>query len=77
VSDTAAFALLVVSFATLVTAHVTIAFGLSRRAPWWRAPVAFVVVPLAPYWALRARMRVRAALWGVAALVYLYARARG
>jgi len=74
VSDTTSFAVLLVSFATLVTAHVTIAYGLARRAPWWRGPVALVVVLLAPYWALRARMHVRAAAWIVGAVVYLIAR---
>ncbi len=73
-SDTASFALLVVSFATWVTAHVTIVFGLSRLTPRWRAPVAFVVVLLAPYWAVRARMYVRAAAWLLGALLYAFSR---
>jgi hypothetical protein len=74
VSDTASFALLVLSFATLATAHITIVFGLARRTPWWRAPVAFAIVVLAPYWALRERMHVRAAAWLVGAVVYLFTR---
>jgi hypothetical protein len=44
---------LVLAFATLVTVHVAIVLGLLWRDPRWRALVAFLVPPLAPYWALR------------------------
>jgi hypothetical protein len=65
----------VLGFAILVTAHVTIAFGLVRRTPRWRAPVALVVAPLAPYWAWREHMRVRAGVWTAALVVYVVAMA--
>jgi hypothetical protein len=61
---------LVVAFATLVTVHVTLTVGLARRRPRWRAPVALVIAPLAPWWGWRERMRIRGALWVIAVLVY-------
>ncbi len=65
---------LVLAFALLVTVHVMITFGLTARRPRWRGPVAFVVAPLAPYWAWRERMRVRAAMWAVALVAYVAVR---
>jgi hypothetical protein len=64
----------VLSFATLVTAHVTLVAGLAARSPRWRAAVAALVAPLAPYWGLRSRMPVRSALWVASALAYALAR---
>jgi hypothetical protein len=61
---------LVAAFATLVTVHVTLAFGLLRRRPRWHAAVALVVPPLAPWWGWRAGMRVRTGIWLFAAPVY-------
>ncbi len=63
----------VLAFALLVTAHVTIAAGLLRHPPRWRALAALVVPPLAPYWAW-GPMRRRAVLWLAAAFVYVVAR---
>jgi hypothetical protein len=71
--DLAVLVAIVACFATWVTAHVATVFGLAMRTPRWRAPIAFVVVPLAPYWALRDRMRVRAALWILGAVGYAIA----
>lgn len=68
---------MILSFATLVTAHVALAAGLAARGPWWRAPVAFVIAPLAPYWGYRERMRARAVTWGAALAVYVAARVVG
>lgn len=65
--------LLIVAFAMLFTVHVTIVFGLARRPPRWRAPVAFFVPVLAPFWAFQERMRVRAAIWVGAIVLYLVA----
>ena len=64
------FAVLVVAFATLATAHVTLAIGLARRALFWRAVSSMVVVPMAPWWGWQTGMRVRAALWLAAGMVY-------
>jgi hypothetical protein len=64
---------LIVAFALLITAHVAITYGLVRRAPRWRAPIAFFVVPLAPYWAWREKMKVRAGIWTGALVLYMVA----
>ena len=64
---------LLVAFAAFVTTHVTIAVALLRRAPRWRAPVAFAVPPLALYWAVREQMRVRSVLWVVSGVAYAVA----
>jgi len=56
-----------------VTVHVLLVLGLARRRPRWRAALSFFVVPLAPYWAIREGMILRAILW-IGALV-LYAGA--
>ncbi len=61
---------LLTAFATLVTMHVTLAIGLLLRAQRWRAAVGLIVPPLDPWWGWREKMRVRSALWGVAAVVY-------
>jgi hypothetical protein len=73
--DLIVVAALVVTFAALVTTHVLIAGGLARRKPRARAVVALVVFPLAPYFALREKMRVRAVVWLVLAAAYGLARA--
>lgn len=71
--DTVVVALLVVAFAWLVTTHVTIAVGLVRRRPRWRALVALVLAPSAPYWAWQERMRVRTVMWIASAVLYVVA----
>ncbi|MCC6900938.1 MAG: hypothetical protein IT377_18315 [Polyangiaceae bacterium] len=65
---------LVVSFASWVTAHVALAFGLALGRPRWRGPVAFLVPPLAPYWGMEAGMKRRAGIWVTALVVYALAR---
>lgn len=60
----------ILSFATLLTAHVALVAGLVARRPRWRAPVAFVIVPLAPYWGFREHMKARAIVWSLALVVY-------
>lgn len=64
---------LVLAFALFVTAHVAITWGLAFRTPRWRAPVAFVAAPLAPFWAWRERMRIRACVWLAALILYVIA----
>jgi hypothetical protein len=63
----------ILSFATLLTAHVTLVAGLIARRPRWRGPLALVVVPLAPYWGFRERMKARAVLWSAALAIYAIA----
>ena len=65
---------LVGSFALFLTVHVALAAGLVRRVPRWRAPVALLFPPLAAYWGMRERMRLRTSLWLGAAMVYIIAR---
>lgn len=65
---------LVGSFAILLIAHLTLAFGLvTRRSPRWHA--AMVLVPplawLAPYWGFRSGMKVRAVVWVLALIAYV------
>lgn len=66
---------LVGAFAALSTAHVTLAIGLAGQTPRWRALVALVVPPLAPFWGWAAGMRARASLWVAAVVVYAIAAA--
>jgi hypothetical protein len=75
VKDLVLLSLCVLSFASLVTIHCTIVFGLAMRRPRSRAALAFVVAPLAPYFALREGMTFRAGSWIVAAVVYALGRA--
>jgi hypothetical protein len=74
VRDVVLLAVIVIAFALFVTVHLAIACGLLLRKPRWRAPLALVIVPLAPYWAWREHMRVRAAFWAGTVLVYVAAR---
>jgi hypothetical protein len=55
-------AALLLAFAGAVTVHVTILAGLVARKPRWRAGLALVLPPLAPYWAWGS-MRRRAVAW--------------
>jgi hypothetical protein len=64
---------LVVTSALAVTAHLAIAAGLLRRAPRWRALAALVVAPLAPFYAIREHMLVRAGIWIVGVAGYVAA----
>ena len=65
--------LLVLAFAVVVTTHVALVAGLAGRAPRWRALVALVVPPLAPYWGWNG-LRRRSVLWIAGAVVYLVLR---
>lgn len=62
------------AFATFVTVHLTIVFGLARRAPRWRAIPALAIVPLALYWGIRVGMRGRAVVWVLSAVAYTLLR---
>ncbi len=68
--DITLVSLTLVGFALLATSHVGIVLGLARRTPRLRAIVALLVAPLAPYWASRERMRLRAAGWVLGASLY-------
>ena len=64
----------ILSCALWITAQISIVAGLAVRAPRWRAAVALLFPPAAPYWAYRERLRVRAGIWLCAAVVYGVAR---
>lgn len=70
-TDIVVVALLFVAFALVITMHIAITLGLAQRKPRWRALVALVVPPFAPYWAWREHMRRRVGLWIGAVLAYL------
>jgi hypothetical protein len=65
---------LVLSFAVLVTVHVSLVARLAARAPRWKALVALLVAPLAPYWGAKQGRRVQAALWIASATAYVALR---
>ena len=73
-SDAALVIALVATSALAVTAHLAIAAGLVRRAPRWRALAALLVAPLAPWFAVREHMPVRAGAWIVGVVGYVIAR---
>jgi hypothetical protein len=58
------------------TDHVALVVGIGRRGPWWRGLLAFVVVPLAPFFGWLARLRVRSVLWVALVVAYAALRAR-
>ncbi len=72
--DLAIYILASLSFGVLVTAHVALVFGLLLRRPRWRAPIALVVPPLAPYWGSDSGMRIRTLIWVGAVCVYAVTR---
>ncbi len=65
---------LLISFATLVTTHVAIAFRfLFTKNERWRALVVCLVPPLAPLLAVRKKWRGLSWLWVGSAVVYAIA----
>jgi hypothetical protein len=64
----------IVSCASLITAQISIVAALAVRPPRWRAIAVIAFPPLAPYWALREKLRGRAITWLLSAVVYLIAR---
>ena len=53
-------------------AHVAILVSLFRRGPRYRAAVAFVLPPLAPYYAVAVGFRKLSALWLASLLAYAF-----
>ncbi len=66
---------LLASFGIWGAAHLMLSWSLVRSPPRWRGPVAFVVMPLAPYWGARAGSRLLAAVWVVALTLWIASRA--
>lgn len=69
--DIVIVALLIVAFALAVTMHVVLTLALAKHEPRWRALVAFIIPPFAPYWAWREHMYKRASVWIGCVIVYL------
>jgi hypothetical protein len=59
------------ALAVLLAAHLTLVVGLARRHAGWRAAVAFVVTPLAPWWGYGAGLRVATIAWCAALALYV------
>jgi hypothetical protein len=72
--DELVFVLLVLSFASFMTAHVALCLALASREPRVRALMGFVLFPLAPYWGARDGQRKRALLWVFFAVAYVALR---
>ncbi len=51
-------------------AHVSLLGGLVARRPRYRAAVALMLPPLAPYWGWRAGFRRRVYTWAIALALY-------
>jgi hypothetical protein len=74
VRDALLLGVLVISFATLLTAHVAIAVRLFMKSrPRYRGVVAFMVPPLAPFWAYTHGFRRMCWLWVGAVTCYAVA----
>lgn len=69
--DLVGLLLMVGAFALLVTTHFALAFGLVFRRPRWRGPLALLVPPLAPYFGMLEKLRVRSWLWLAALALYV------
>ncbi|MET0593484.1 MAG: hypothetical protein ABW133_12340 [Polyangiaceae bacterium] len=61
---------MILTSTTIATIHVAIVLGLAVRDPRWRAIVALVVPPLAPYWALQNGMLKRGIVWIGSVVLY-------
>lgn len=72
--DLVVFVALVAAFALLVTVHVALVARLALLPPRWRALVALLLPPLAPYWGLEAGMKKSAVTWVAALSIYVVAR---
>ncbi len=62
------------AFATLVLAHLALAFKLTVAKPHWKGVVALVVPPFAPLWGFRAGFARWSWAWIAAVVVYGAAR---
>ncbi len=72
--DLVTVALVVVAFATFITAHVAITYGLAKRPPRWRAAAGFIVPPLGAYWGWQEKMKARVGIFVGALALDLVAR---
>ncbi len=68
--DLALLLLLSLALGLLVTSHVALAALLVARRPRWRALLALVVPPLAPYWGWTEGLKIWSVLWLFSATLY-------
>jgi hypothetical protein len=69
--DAVVFGMMVLGFATFVTAHLVLLVVLTIwEKPRWRGPVALLLPPLAPMWAWRAGRKFAASCWALGLVVY-------
>ncbi len=61
---------MVAAFALLITTHIALVAGFLFRPPRWRAALALVVPPLAPFWGFGSGMPIRSGVWLGALVVY-------
>ncbi len=59
------------AFGLWATVHVALAWGLMRRGPRYRGPVALLFAPLGLWWAMRGELRGRGYVWLATAVIYL------
>ena len=63
---------LLLSFASLMTLHLSLALALGKSSPWRGLLCALPpVAPLAIFWALQQRLYIRCGLWAASLLVYV------
>lgn len=58
------------SFGLFVSAHVALVYLLSARPPRFRAALAFVILPLAPFFGFREGFRTVTAVWVFSLVAY-------
>lgn len=61
----------------LVTAHVALVAALFWLKPRWRAPLALLVPPFAPYFGWQEKRYVWSSLWLLAGIAYIASRVAG
>jgi hypothetical protein len=66
--------LLIGSLVAWGVVHVLVVSALLSSPARWKGLVALIVVPLAPYWAARAKLWVRVALWCATLVTWLAVR---
>ncbi|HWA71478.1 MAG TPA: hypothetical protein VG937_04070 [Polyangiaceae bacterium] len=75
--DLLAMLLLSGALGLLVTAHVALVAALFWLKPRWRAPLALLVPPFAPYFGWQEKRYVWSSLWLLAGIAYIASRVAG
>jgi hypothetical protein len=72
--DLLAMLLLSGALGLLVTAHVALVAALFWLKPRWRAPLALLVPPFAPYFGWQEKRYVWSSLWLISGIAYIASR---